>query len=83
MVSMRCGASVIGPGAVVMSCSRLVDVFVGANALLEVRRRRFASRFGERLEMRGVLVLLVFLIDVCDICHAFVPFETENRNVRA
>ncbi|CAN0392062.1 unnamed protein product, partial [Ectocarpus sp. 12 AP-2014] len=31
----RCGATVIGPGAVVMSCSRVVDVFIGANALLE------------------------------------------------
>lgn len=27
----------IGPGAVVMSCSRVVDVFVGANSLLEVK----------------------------------------------
>ncbi|CAM9416364.1 unnamed protein product [Scytosiphon promiscuus] len=31
----RCGATVIGRGAVVMSCSRVVDVFVGTNALLE------------------------------------------------
>ncbi|CAM9490648.1 unnamed protein product, partial [Hapterophycus canaliculatus] len=31
----RCGATVIGRGAVVMSCSRVVDVFVGASALLE------------------------------------------------
>lgn len=29
----------VGPGAVVMSCSRVVDVFIGANALLEVRER--------------------------------------------
>ncbi|CAM9258645.1 unnamed protein product [Ectocarpus fasciculatus] len=31
----RCGATVIGSGAVVMSCSRVVDVFIGANAQLE------------------------------------------------
>ena len=31
-----CGATVIGSGALLMSCSRVVDAFVGANAHLEV-----------------------------------------------